>query len=625
MAKKDYDALSKGILEGVGGPENINQVYHCITRLRFSLKDPSKANLDALSNLAGTDGARSSGAEIQVLIGPDVTKAYDNFLKYYTPSESGKSHSPATKKSVMDRIAGFFGAIFLPILPALVGGGMVKSIAVLLTTVGWVNPAGEWAAMLNVIGDTTFYFLPFLLAWSSAKYFNVNGALAIVMAGALMYPTIMNGLSEGVNSMHLWSVNIPLQSYANSVIPIILAVFLLKWVYKLFDMVIPDAVKIVFVPTLSLLVAIPLTLAFLAPLGSYVGALLATGITWLFEASGFIASALIGSLIPLIVMFGMHSALFPLMIQNVSEIGYDYMLPLFFYQTLAMSGAAFAVFAKSRNTELRGAAMSTGITAFLGVTEPAMYGVNLPLKRPFIAALIGSGVGGGISYLLGTKAYVFTLPSVLAIPTYINPEMGSTPVGVLTAAAAAFLTSFLITLFWWRSNSREEAKEMAATGLQQTEIHSPVRTGMVVDIAGVSDPTFANQILGPSIAVMPTDGTVISPVNGKVMLVADTGHAVGIKAEDGTEVLVHVGIDTVKLGGEPFDVHVRVGDAVVLGQPLLDVDLAFLDEKGVDQTIIVGLTNAKGREKEDLLKPGVSIESKTLIAKLSPAQTTVSR
>lgn len=628
MAKKNYDVISQGMLAGVGGPDNINQVYHCITRMRFSLKDPDKVDLDALSKIPGTDGARSSGGEVQVFIGPDVQKSYDNFLTYYAPAQSHRPTSqpgPVGKKSVMDRIAGFFGAIFLPILPALVGGGMIKSITVLLTMLGWLDGASGWGQALNVMGDATFYFLPFLLAWSSAKFFNVNIALAIVMAGALMYPTIMNGTADGAHELSLWGVTVPLQSYASSVIPIILAVYLMKWVYKLFEKVVPSAITIILVPALTLLVTVPLVLAFLAPLGSHISGVLAQAITWLFETSGALASAVFGALIPLIVMFGMHSALAPLMIQNISEVGYDYLLPLFFYQTLAMSAAALAVFLKTRNTELKGASLSTGITAFLGVTEPAMYGVNIPLKRPFFAALAGAGAGGLVGYLVGVKAYVYAMPSVLSIPTYINPENGSTLVGVLIAAATAFFTAFIITLVWWHSGSRDEAKAATTSGTEETTLYSPLRDGVAVNIAGVSDPTFADQLLGPSSAFVPSDGTIISPINGTVMLVADTAHAVGLRADDGTEILLHVGIDTVKLGGTPFAVKVAVGDTVTVGQELLVVDLAELDEKGVDPTVILGITNARGREKRDLVTPGTPVSAGTAIAAVAAAATTIEK
>lgn len=618
MAKKDYDAMSVQLLQDIGGGDNISQVYHCITRLRFSVKDQNKVSVDKIAKIPGTNGAQYVGSELQVFIGPDVKKAYDALMKRYEPTEPGEV---GPKKSVLDRITGFFAAIFLPILPALVGGGMVKSITVLLQTVGWLSPESDWSAMLNIVGDATFWFLPFLLALTSARFFNVNQVLALVLAGTLMYPTVMNGLGEGVTSLHLLGIGVPLQSYANSVIPIILSVYLMKWVYKGMEKVIPDIVQIVFVPTLTLLITVPLALAFLAPLGSYVAGGLAMGVTWLFEVSGFIASALVGALIPVIVMFGMHTALQPLMLQNVQSIGYDYMLPLFFFQTLAMSGAAFAVFFRTRNVDLRGSAASTGLAAFLGITEPAMYGVNLPLKKPFIAALIGSGTAGAVGYLMGVKAYAFALPSVLSIPTYMNPEQGSTLGGVLIAAVTAFAVAFVITLLWWKGTSigASEAEDagIAPGTAEPLVIYSPILEGTTVAVTGVADPSFARELLGPSLAFSPANGMIVAPTSGTVTLVADTGHAVGIKAEDGTEVLLHVGIDTVKLGGTPFDVKVKVGDHVDTGQILMETDLNYLQTENVDSTVILALTNTKPGFKQDLVAPGTDVSPSTAVAKVA--------
>lgn len=625
MAKKDYDNLSVQLLEGIGGPDNIAQVYHCITRLRFSLKDEKKADVDTIAKIPGTSGAQFVGSELQVFIGPDVKRAFENLQTHYEPVEGGKPDN--SNKSALDKVSGFFAAIFLPVLPALVGGGMVKSIAILLQTFGWLSPESDWSALLNIIGDATFWFLPFILALTSARFFDVNQTLALVLAGTLMYPTVMNGLGDGVFSLHVWGVNIPLQSYATSVIPIILSVYLMKWVYRGLDYIIPDVVKVVFVPTLTLLITVPLALAFLAPLGSYIGVGLSTAVTWLFEFSGLIASVLVGGLIPVFVMFGMHTALQPLMLQNVQNVGYDYMLPLFFFQTFAMAGAVIAVFFRARNVELRGNSMSTGIAALLGITEPAMYGVNLPLRKPFIAALVGSGVGGGLGYLFGVRAYAFALPSVLSLPTYTNPEMGSTFVGAIIPALVAFIIAFLITIFWWKQPREAVEEILEEEGVEEdlpdvlpgsdqptVTLYSPIVEGTTVAVDGVNDPSFASELLGPSMAFSPANGTIVSPVDGVVTLVADTGHAVGLRADDGTEVLLHIGIDTVKMGGKPFTVKTKARERVHQGQVLLETDLGALADAGVDSTVIMALTNTKKGKKEDLIPPGTDVSPSSPVA-----------
>ncbi len=408
-------------------------------------------------------------------------------------------------------------------------------------------------------------------------------------------------------------------SYASSVISILLAVWLLSHVHRLLDQVVRKALRIILVPLLSLLIVIPITLIALGPLGYYAGNALGGGITWIFEASGFVASTVVGASLPALVLLGMHQVLGPMIIGSLQATGYDYILPLFFFQTMAISGAATAVFVKARETNLKATALSTGITAFIGITEPALFGVNLPLKKPFIAALIGSGTGGALGYLFGVRAYAYAMPSILSIPTYLDPAGGSSLVGILLAALGAFAAAFAVTAVWWRDKSAHDT-EQAARGVSvdgRLVLHAPVADGVVVDLSQVGDAVFSGQLMGPSMAFSPRNGSIIAPASAEVTLIAETKHAVGLKTSDGVEILLHIGIDTVKLGGAPFDVKVRQGQLVNAGDELLVVDLDDLRRRGVDNTVILALTNTEPANEEQLVPSGHRVSRRTSVARVT--------
>ena len=370
----NYNELANNIVKELGGSTNIENALHCVTRLRFNLKDDSKANIKAIEQLNGVIGVQLKNGQYQVIIGQNVGKVFDEIKPLL--NERASSETQKKKKLSLDLILDVLSGIFSPILPALVAGGMLKGIIALLSSFGMFSEGSGTLEMFNLISDVPFYFLPILLALSSAKKFKVNSYLAVSVAGALLYPTFVNAFETEKNPFSFFGMTVPIFNYANSVFPIILGVGLLSIVYRFIDKFVPEILKTVLVPVLSLIITIPLTFLFLAPLGAYGGIGLANGIVWLFSTLGPVAGFLLGFFMPLIVIAGMHQSTSPIQIQNIASLGYDYLLPISFCHNMAESGAAFGAALRMKNKEMRSAAFSTSFSAFLGISEPALFTVN---------------------------------------------------------------------------------------------------------------------------------------------------------------------------------------------------------------------------------------------------------
>lgn len=597
-----YAQFVRELVEYVGGEENILAAYYCMTRLRLTVGEKSKVNIDKIKEQKIVKQVQYKGSELQVVIGTEVNQVYDELMKQVDSKnlgQIGKIDVPEDeKKNVFSKVVDILGGIFVPVLPALIAGGMIKSISTLLMTLGWLDGASDIAVLLNIVGDSVFYFLPFFIAVTTAKVIKTNESLALMVAGSIMYPTLINGLESGAGALNVFGISIPVIAYNSSVFPIILGVVFLKYVYGFLDKNIHRNIRMVFAPLLAILITVPLTLAFLAPLGHYLGSYLAQGITWIFNTNGVIAATVIGFFLPLIVMAGMHQSLFPLMLTNLSELGSDVMLPIFYLQTLAMAGATFAVFAASKKVDKKATALSTGISAVFGVTEPALYGVAIPLKKPLIAALIASGVAGGLSNLLGVRAFAFGLPSFLSIPTYVNDAQGSSLVSVVISSLVALVLSFALSYVFMKREKSEVEEETPVVVLQSSEkVYSPVNEGRIIALTDVQDNVFASEIMGPTVAIEPKHNEIYAPVSGEIVMLSDTKHALGIKTQNGLEVLIHIGIDTVKLNGEPFTSSLKVGDLVEQGHLLTHVDLGYLKEHNIEDTIILAITNTQGVSK----------------------------
>ncbi|WP_411346381.1 beta-glucoside-specific PTS transporter subunit IIABC [Paenibacillus sp. WLX1005] len=616
----DKAKVAQDVLKLVGGEQNVDQVTHCMTRLRFNLHDDNKADKAQLEKTEGVMGVMKNGGQFQVIIGNEVAGVY----KEMTAKMSGggakqapvEGAAPEQKRNVISALFDFISGIFTPILPAITGAGMIKGIVAILVALGWMSSTSSTYIILSAIGDGAFYFLPIILAVSASRKLGSNIYIGAALAAAIMHPTITALLSSG-ESVSFASIPVIAATYSSTVIPIVIAIWIASYVEKAVDRITHSSIKLLVVPTVTLLIMVPLTLIAIGPLGSIIGNGLSGGISWLFDNMSIVASILIGGTMSLLIITGMHYALLPIIVGSMTSLGYDFIIPLMFAANWAQAGSAFGVGLRSKNGKTKSLGFSTGLTAVMGITEPAMYGVNMRFKKPFIAALSGGAIGGAFMGIFHVKAYVITglvgLPSVAA---FISPSISTliyAIVGGLIALVAAAVITYIIGIKedvqqeaevaavteQPSTNAAEQADAVAATlienetaprAMKATQILSPMN-GEVKPLSEVPDPAFAEEIMGKGVAIEPSEGRVVSPVNGTVFSVSKSGHAIGLVSEDGTEMLIHIGIDTVKLKGKHFTPHARSGQEIKIGDLLMEFDLEAVRSEGYATITPVIVTN----------------------------------
>ncbi len=599
--------LAQEIVKLIGGTENISQSWHCITRLRFNLNNESKVKVDELKTLDGVLGAQFQSGQFQVIIGAKVAEIYEEID--HLVGHSSNDSTPVKNTSKMNPIEVVFdviSGIFTPILPAIVGSGLIKGIMALFVSLGWLTETSSTYQVLQIFSNAVFYFLPFLIAYSAAKKFKTRESLALALAGILLYPAMIEGAAKGADPLSFLGLSIPLNNYTSSVLPIILGVLLLSFVDKWITKAIPKSLSIVFTPVLSLMITAPLTLAFIAPIGNVSGQYLEIFFTSLFNFAGPIAGLLMGGLMPLIVLTGMHYAFFPSTLASFEKMGYDIMLlPMNFIANMAQAGAVLGVIIRTKRVETRSLALSTLLPSFFGITEPAIYGVTLRLKKPFYASLIGGAVGGCFYGLFSVKTTAFSIPGITSLPTYMMKGTNNFQLALI-GIALSFIVSLLVTIFLGFKESVTAVNEQAAekpnhavgTENQQLtkqtspfEVQAPM-SGKVIPLSEVNDSVFSSEMMGKGVAILPDKGVVQAPFSGKVVTVTPTKHAIGLVSDDGIELLIHVGIDTVSLNGQFFDVLVKEGDEIKTGDHLLSFDIEGIQSNHLDVVTPIIVTNS---------------------------------
>ena len=588
--------LAQKILELSGGEKNITYVTHCATRLRLVVKSEAEVNLKAIDSLEGVLKAQHSGGQLQVVIGAKVNKIYDEFTKLGSFTNNNESDMPKVKKNPVNAFIETISGIFTPILPALVGCGMMKCLSSLMTSTGMVDPSTGFITVFNMIADCVFYFMPFFLAVSAARKFKTNEYLAIALAGCLLHPTILDAAGKiaetGIDKIDFLGLPILLVKYTSTVIPIILSVWLLSYVYKFVEKIVPDLLKVLLVPMITLLIMVPVQLIAIGPFGSYVGTWIAEGLNILFAKSGIVAGALLGFFRPILVMFGMHYSIMPMQIQQVAETGVTVLTASALAANLAQAGAAFGVFLKTRNKTMKAAAGSSSLTALFGITEPAIYGVTLRYKKPFFAGCLAAGLVSGFFGLVNANANAIALPGILSLSTYNADRY----IYIIIGVVAAFVLGCVFTLiagvddFVMGEDKKVEAKEETVVSNEGIIVKSPVE-GTVKDLAEVNDNVFAEGLMGKGIAIEPKVGKVVAPFDGIVEAIFKTNHAIGLRAENGLELLIHVGLDTVKLDGKHFTPHIKQGDKINTGDLLIEFDKDAIKEAGYELDTAVIVTN----------------------------------
>lgn len=590
----NHRELAQAILEQVGGINNITQLVNCATRLRMNFKDESLVHLDQINKIPGVLGAVKKSGQYQIIIGTDVANVCNEI------KAMGLNESPVnTGKKVgkIDALMDIFAAIFTPVIPAITAAGMIKAILVICVLLG-MEKTSQIYVVLSFIADAGFYFLPIMLAVSSAKKLGCNPYLAAMVGGALLHPAFTQLVTAG-EPVHIFGLHIKLINYGSSVIPIILAVWLMTYVERFADKVSPKAVKFFMKPTLTILIVVPIVLVVLGPLGSYIGTGIATITDFLNMHVSWLVPTLMGAFMPLLVLTGMHWSFLPVLMTSYTTYGYEAVMgPGSLVSNVCQGSAALSVSIKTKNKELKQLASSAGVTALMGITEPAMYGVTIKFKKILLSVMLGGGVGGFYAGLMGVVRYTSGTPGLLSIPIFIG-ENPMNVVHALIACAIGFVVTFAATWFYGfeeptDSSEKTETKETEAgekaSMVKKIVISSPVN-GKKVDISKVKDETFAKEILGKGIAVESVDGKIAAPFDGEVATIFRTKHVIGLKSTEGVELLIHIGIDTVELEGKFFTPHVQDGDTFKKGDLLLEFDKKAIEEAGYETIIPVIVTN----------------------------------
>ena len=587
-----YEQLAKDIIKNVGGKENVNGLTHCITRLRFKLKDESKANTDILKNMDGVVTVVQSGGQYQIVIGnhvPDVFAAVNAVGGFQGSSEDDTEE----KMSPLNRFIDIVSGVFQPILGVLCATGMIKGLTALLVAAGVVAETDSTYMIINSIGDCLFNFFPIFLGFTAAKKFKLNQFTGMAIGAAMVYPSITSLAGQTVDFLGI-PVVMPASSYQSTVIPIILAIFIASKVEKFFKNVIPDIVKTFFVPFATLLVVVPVTFMAIGPIATIAANALGDATLAIYNFNPTIAGLFIGGFWQVFVMFGLHWGLVPIAMNNLSVLGYDPVLATSVAVCFAQTGVVMAILAKTRNKKLKSLCIPAVISGFFGVTEPAIYGITLPRKKPFILSCIGGAVTGGIVGFFGTKGYSVGGLGIFALPSYINPEgIDKGFYGMAIAMAAGVVVGFLL-MFLSKFEDDEETKEVKKEETQlvrQEEIASPIN-GEVVTLAEVKDEAFSSGALGKGVAINPIEGKVYAPADGEITTLFPSLHAIGITTDKGAEILIHVGMDTVQLEGKHFNAKIKQGDKVKKGQLLLEFDKAAIEKEGYSTITPVLITNS---------------------------------
>ncbi len=589
-----YKEMAEGILSHMGGLENISYMTNCATRLRLNLKDESKGDLEGVKTVPGVVGAVKKGGVYQIIIGTDVVNVV-NEIKKMGPV-GGDEPEQKEKESLVNRVMSTISGIFTPIIPALIAGGMLKALLTLLTFFKVVDNTSQTYYMINFIADSAFYFLPVLVAVSTAARFKCNLYVAAVIGAALLHPNFTALVSAG-EAVKFCGLPVTLISYGSSIIPSILAIWLMSYVEPFADKISPKPIKFLSKPLITILIVAPVTFLVLGPLGYTVGTGLAAITEFLNQHASWLVPTLMGAFMPLLVMTGMHWSFAPVIMQSYATYGYETVMgPGSFVSNICQGAASLAVALKTKNKDLKQVASSAGITALLGVTEPAMFGVTLRLKKPLYAVMIGGACGGLYAGINGVVRYTSGTPGLASFAVFI----GENPMNIVHAfisVGIGFAITFILTLVFGfediPANGIVAKNTKEATALDtKIEIGSPA-AGKAVKLSEVNDETFASGVLGKGAAVVPVNGKVVAPANGKILSVFPSKHAVSMVDENGVELLIHLGIDTVKLDGKHFTSYVKDGEMVKKGDLLVEFDKAAVEAEGYDTTVIVVVTNTQ--------------------------------
>lgn len=589
---KEYQTLATQIIALVGGKENVANVYHCQTRLRFTLVDSLKADTEDLEKLDGVTKVIINAGQYQIVIGTHVADVFEEIEKLVEISQDTTTQE---KKGIFDTNIDFVAGTFQPIIPALSGAGMVKAVLALLVVFNVITTDSQTYYMLNVFADGVFYFLPILIAFTQAQKLKCNPILAAGVAAMLLHPnwSALVAAGDAVNFFNV--IPFTLASYGSSVIPVILIIFVQSYVEKFLNKHIPKSINIVFVPMLTFLIMGTLAFSVLGPIGGIVGNYLATVFTFLAENASWAPALIIGTFLPIMVMFGIHNGVAPLGIMQMSQLGYDSIFgPGCVCSNMAQATAGAVVAFVTKDKTTKETAIPGSITAYLGITEPLLYGVNLPKRYPLIASMIGGGLGGLYAGLTHAHRFATGSSGLPAVLLYIGNNTMTYFYNIIIAIVISIISTAIITFVLAKHFEKEETTDNLDTTqapvITGQEVMSPL-TGEVLPIEKAEDEVFASKVMGDGVVILPETTDIYAPFDGTIASLFPTKHAIRLVSDKGAEILIHIGINTVDLNGEGSKAFVKQGDSVTKGDKLSSFDKVAIENAGYSSQTMVIITN----------------------------------
>ena len=595
----DYGITARELVKELGGDDNIINVTHCATRLRFILKDTEKVNSDKVRRIPGVITTVIAGGQYQVVIGNHVKDAYEKVLELVNIKE-GTVESSEQKVGIVSRIIDVISSIFAPFLYTLAACGILQGILGVLIATGLIHADMGTYKVLNFISWTAFTFLPVLIAITASKKFKVNEFIAVVIACALVSPDYISMVNSG-EALSFLGINIQMLSYTSSVIPIILAIWMASYVEQFFTKILPTVIRNLFTPMFTIAIMVPLTLLVFGPFGSTVGGAIGGAYNFLYNLSPIAAGVIVGGLWQVLVIFGVHWGITPVTVGNYATLGYDTFTGLQASAVFGQAGATLGVFLKAKDKEMKQVSLPAAITAIFGITEPAMYGVNLRLKKPMICGCIAGAIGGGIAGAFNAYSWAYNMPGIATIPAFFKEGYMSNFIGYIISIIVSFVIGVILTVvIGFKEDQAEETKETDTQAFEadvKTSSNKVTLSGVVkgkaVSLTSVSDEVFASEAMGKGVGIMPSEGKLYAPCDGTVEALFPTHHAIGLTSKDGVEVLLHIGVNTVSMEGKGFEAHVTQGKKIKKGDLLITFSMDAIKAAGYDTTVMMVVTNTE--------------------------------
>lgn len=654
----DHKSVAQRVLKDVGGAGNIVAAAHCATRLRLVLKNQDKVDQAAIDNDEDLKGSFLNAGQFQIIVGPgDVNEVHKHLIAAGAPEASKDELKEIASKqgNIVSRFIKTIADIFVPLIPVLVGGGMLMALNSVLTSKDIFGPESfiamhpEWADfadIVNLLSAAPFAFLPVLVGFSATKVFGGNPYLGLTMGAAMVSPALMNGYkvaaslagAEGADPMKYWNLfglQVQQAGYQGTVLPIMLVAFILANIEKFFHKVLKGTIDFIFTPTLTILITGFLTFILVGPPMFAAGTWLGESINWLYTVAGPLGGLIFGTAYAFIVMTGMHQA-FPPIEMSLWATGGSFIFVVASMSNVAQGAAAAGVALTTKNKKIKGVATASAPSAFLGITEPAMFGVNLALRWPFYIAIVSAGIGAMAASILNVKAKALGAAGYIGFPS-INASVGAGWAGFFGCLVLTTVIAFVASFIWGKkveAGNTEEAEAPAAAAPAATAVAPATAVaaeagesveigshmvGSVVLLADVKDPTFSSGALGAGTAVEPTEGKLYAPADGKITVAFPTGHAYGLRTEDGLDLLMHIGMDTVELDGKHFEPKVAKGDTVKRGDVIAEFDIPAIKAAGYPLATPMVITNSKkaAASVEDVQALGASVTNADSLLKVA--------